>query len=252
MAATPEVALRKRQQIAKANRMMFVWIAAASVVVGFALVGGKFLVDMGLYNNDVLAEKSKTAKTLRGNEAAALELIKQVQVRNTSEALRSVMAPGETEPIRVVLDALPARGNSSAFGSSLQNRFLDKPGIEIESLVVDPIAEEMAADETGVEDASAPVADGGAAQYTVGFSFSVNVPADQIVKLQELLQELERSIRTVHMQTVKLERQGDKFLLSVTGYAYYQPAKSAELTEKTVPLRGGNKAKTPAKQEVKK
>ena len=65
--ATEGTALRKRQQIAKANRMMFLWIAGVSVVVGIALVASIFLAQKAFFNEKVLAEKSKTASTLVKN-----------------------------------------------------------------------------------------------------------------------------------------------------------------------------------------
>ena len=44
------VAIRKRTQIAMANRAMFLWVAGVSVVFGFALVGSIFLNQMLLFN----------------------------------------------------------------------------------------------------------------------------------------------------------------------------------------------------------
>ena len=40
-----QTALRKRQQIASANRTMFLWVAGASVIVGAALVVAVFMTN---------------------------------------------------------------------------------------------------------------------------------------------------------------------------------------------------------------
>lgn len=244
MPSTPEVALRKRQQIAKANRMMFVWIAIASVVVGFAAVVSVFLWEKGQFNNEVLSEKGKTAAILRENVDAAKELKEQIRVRNTSQALRDAMAPGETEPIRVVLDALPSEANSPAFASSLQDRFLNLPGLTIESLSVDPVADELGQAEGAIEDAAVGPSADGSVSGEIPFTFSVSAESANVAALQDLLQRLERSIRTIDIRNLKLEKQGDKLVLTVIGKAFYQVAISAELTEKTINPKGAEPAAT--------
>jgi len=45
-----DTALRKRTQISQANRTMFLWIAGASALVGFALVASIFLGQKLLFN----------------------------------------------------------------------------------------------------------------------------------------------------------------------------------------------------------
>lgn len=65
-----DVAARKRSQIAKASRTMFLWIAATSALVGVAAVVGLFLGQQLFYNEKVLAEKQKTASTLKQNLSA--------------------------------------------------------------------------------------------------------------------------------------------------------------------------------------
>ena len=59
--AANEVALRKRTQIAKANRTMFIWIAVASALIGTAAVVSIFFFQQLVYNEKVLAEKLNTA-----------------------------------------------------------------------------------------------------------------------------------------------------------------------------------------------
>lgn len=236
--ATQEVALRKRQQIAKANRTMFMWVAGVSVVVGFAAVAAIMLFQKAAYNEKVLGEKSHTARVLAQNIEAIEELKEKVRVLNTNQALRDSMANGEGEPLRVVLDALPSEPNSSAFGASLQERFLNESGLTVESLVVDPIGGvEAGVVGEDVEDASA-AADTSATQSSIAneisFSFTVSAASDNTQALQELLQRLERSIRTVNVTSIKLEQQGPSIQMTVTGRAYYSPVVTAELKEKKV------------------
>lgn len=228
--ATQDTALRKRQQIANANRMMFVWVAAVSALVGIAIVASLFLLQKAWFNEKVLGEKAKTASTLTQNNKVINELKDQVRVLNTNQALKDSMAPNEDQPVQVVLDALPSEANSSALGSSLQEKFLNEPGLTIESLNVDPVAGVENQGDTNVQDASTTTQ--GTNQIT--FRFSVSTDAGNASALKNLLQKLERSIRAIDITTLTVERQGARLLLSVSGHAYYEPAKTVELKDKTV------------------
>lgn len=231
--ATEGTALRKRQQIAKANRMMFLWIAGVSVVVGIAAVASLFLVQKALFNEKVLAEKSKTASTLQKNNQVVEELQNQIRVLNTDDNLKGNMVEGETQPVQVVLDALPAGANSSAFGASLQQRFLQADGIRLESLSVEPVQDIEVADygdnvQTGVVNAD------GESQYVVQFSFEVSTEANNAAALKDLLVRLERSIRPITLTNTVIEAQGDRLSLRAEGYTFYQPARTVDLKDKVV------------------
>lgn len=228
--ATKETALRKRQQIASANRMMFIWVAGVSVVVGVAIVVSLFLVQKAWFNEKVLAEKTNTASTLEHNNEVINELKDEIRVLNTNEALRSIVAPGENEPIQVVLDALPDNANSSALGSSLQEKFLNDPALIIETLSVDPVVGVESLGEANVQDFSE--SSDGTNQIT--FRFSVSTGVDNASALKSLLQRLERSIRAINVTMLNIETQGNRLILSVEGHAFYEPARSVELKNKTV------------------
>lgn len=231
--ASQEMALRKRQQIANANRMMFTWVAAISAVVGISIVGSVFLFQKATFNEEVLQLKSKTASTLRANNSIIPELEDEVRQMNTNQALIDSMAPNQTQPIRVVLDALPSDANSSAFGASLQEKFLNDPALKVESLTVDPVAGVESQSAANVENAAAVTNDDDAA-HEVTFRFSASVDSANASALKDLLQRLERSIRAIDLLTLKIETQGNRLLLIVEGRAFYEPAKTVELKEKTV------------------
>lgn len=230
--AAQDVAIRKRQQIANANRMMFTWVAVISAIVGIAIVISLFLLQKAWFNEKVLAEKSKTASTLVHNNEVIGQLKDEVRVLNTNDALKSAMAPGESEPVQVVLDALPSEANSSAFGSSLQEKFLNDPALTIESLNVDPVAGVESQSDSNVQDASTTGGSTGENQIT--FRFAVSTDVNNASVLKRLLQKLERSIRAIDITTLAVETQGTKLVLTVDGNAFYEPAKTVELKDKTV------------------
>lgn len=225
------VALRKRQQIAKANRTMFLWVAGISALVGIAIVASLFLLQKAWFNEKVLAEKGKTAATLTDNNKVINDLKDQIRVLNTNDALRSSMAPGETQPVQVVLDALPSDANSSALGSSLQEKFLNGSGLTIESLNVDPVQGVESQDSANVQDASQKASSG---SNEIAFRFAVSTGVNNASAFKELLQKLERSIRAIDITTLSVETQGARLILTVDGRAFYEPAKTVELKDKTV------------------
>ena len=122
---TKESSIRKRQQIFKANRMMFLWVAMASAVIGFALVISISLMQRIIYNQKVIGEKNKTYSTLANNNKKVSQLEDQIKTINySSDVLKKLRAKDSDDPIQVVLDALPSDSNRLALGSSLQNVLL--------------------------------------------------------------------------------------------------------------------------------
>ena len=230
--ASQDTALRKRQQITSANRMMFVWVAAISALVGVAIVVSLFLVQKAWFNEKILAEKANTASVLTKNNEVIGDLKDQVRVLNTNEALKSAMAPGEDQPVQAILDALPFVANSSALGSSLQEKFLNDGTLRIESLNIDPVAGVESETDESVQDASRPAPNDGVSQIT--FRFSVSTDVGNASALKNLLQRLERSIRAIDITSLTIETQGPRIVLAVDGRAFYEPAKTVDLKDKTV------------------
>jgi hypothetical protein len=224
-----DVAIRKRSQIAKANRTMFLWIAAASAIIGCAIVVSIFLAQKLIFNERVLAEKDKTISILAANNAIIPDLETQVRVLDTNAALETVKANSEDQAIQVILDALPSDANSLALGASLQNILLAGiPGLTIESLQVTPVSgiESFSGDTTSVN-ASAT----GTSDNQISFQFAVT--GDQAA-LRQVLTNLERSIRAIDITSLRIESQGSKQLLTVQARAFYEPAKTVQLVDKVI------------------
>lgn len=229
--AIKDAAMRKRTQIAKANRTMFVWVAIISVVVGFALVGSIFLTQKLFFNEKVLAEKDKTIATLKAdnNNVSALEA--QVRVLDTNQALIDAKAKPTDQAIQVILDALPSDANSLALGASLQNKLLSGiDGLTLVSLQVDPVVGiETSSTDPTVQSASVAPTTGDQNQIT--FRFSVK---GTDASLKEALTRMERSIRAIDILSLKIESQGSARLMTVEARAFYEPARTVELKDKVV------------------
>ena len=215
--ATPQAGMKKRQVIANSNRAMFIWIAIASAIVGVCAVVGYFMVQQIMFRGRVAAKAESTATTLRKNNVAAKSLIENVRVRGTDGALNSIKARPDDRALQVVLDALPADINTLALGSSLQEKIIGEAvGVKIESLVLEGVS----------ADAATSSVDG---LGTIPFILTAS--SSDANALKDMLLRMERSIRTLDIDTLALEKTDTNYTLSLTAHAYYQPGKTVQLND---------------------
>jgi hypothetical protein len=226
--APKDAALRKRTQIAKANRTMFIWIAGASVIVGFAIVVAIFLGQKLLFNEKVLAAKNATVATLDKDNKVIPDLEDQVRVLNTNEALASVKAQSDDQAVQVILDALPSEANSSAFGASLQNKLLSGiPNLTIDSLQVTPVqGVESLNDNSGVSSSTVTGPDNSIQFHAVLIGNTAS--------FRTALTNLERSIRIIDVTAVHITSAGSVQNMTIDGAGFYEPAVDIQLTNKVV------------------
>lgn len=214
MATRKQSAVGKRQGINDSNKTMFLWVAGASVVVGFALVFAWFLWQQIAFKTTVINAKNDTISQLEKNNDAVEILRDDIRVLRTNEALEQSKASPDQNPVQVILDALPADANELALGASLQKRFIDPvDGITLESLRVEPISDSSTDN---------------------SIDFSINVKAGSANPLRELLERFERSIRVIDIETMVLERSGSGYTLSLNAKAYYEPALEITLDDKEI------------------
>lgn len=224
--AKDDITLRKRQQIAKANRTMFLWVAGASVVVGMAAVVSIFLFQKLVFNQEVIGMKQSTANTLTANAKAFPELQNNIRALDSNQALLDSRASEDDTALQVILDALPSTANGTALGSSLQNVLLKYDGVKLESLTVQDGADASATAETSVASTGT----------TIPFTFVVSTESADTKKLLELLERIERSIRAIDIQNLSMEMGDKNITMTVQAVASYEPAKTIELkTEQKKP-----------------
>lgn len=222
-----DVAIRKRNQITKANRTMFIWIAIASALVGAAVVVGIFLSQQLFYNEQVLLKKQQTIDTLKQNNAVVEDLKSEIRILDTNADLATVKANPSDQTLQVILDALPSEPNQHALGSSLQNKLLTGvPGLQpIQQLQVDSV--DGGTEQAGVVEGEDVVPN------SINFRFTVLGTQDA---LKQVLENLERSIRTIEVVSVRIENQADGSLaMTVSARAFYEPTVNLQLKEQVVP-----------------
>lgn len=214
------VAIRKRAQIASANKTMFIWVAGVSVLLGFTIVAVIFLSQMLFFKERVLAEKDKTVSNLKSNIKVVVDLEKNVKKLDANSALISSKANSDDQAIQVVLDALPSEANSSALGASLENKLLTNISITTLDFKDIPISADV---NTSAISSS----------NQIDFTFTVVGTIDD---LKRILLNLEASIRTIDVISIRIEGQRnlESQQMTVVGRAYYEPAVKIELKEKVV------------------
>ncbi len=218
------VALRKRQLIQDSARKMFIWVAGASVLIGFALVISWFLVKQITYQEKVLAAKADTVKTLKTNNEVAPKLVSNIRVLETNEALTSVKSDQNENAVQVVLDALPSENNPFALGASMQRVLIGgASGVTLESFSLNQAS--------GGSKIKSPNP-----QAKI-ISFSAVVSSTNPSAIKDILKRLEASIRTIDIESLKLEQSAARMTATIQGRAYYVPAKTIQLTDKVVPVK---------------
>ncbi|MFZ2544513.1 MAG: hypothetical protein WAW80_00885 [Candidatus Saccharimonadales bacterium] len=219
--------IRKRNQIQQANRVMFIWIAAVSVVVGISIVLIGFLAQKILFGEKVINEKNKTVSILEKNLSVVGGLRDNIRVLNTNEVLKSVRLSDTVLPIQSVLDALPAESNSTSLASSLQTKLLAGiPGVVLETINV------VSAEGSGEVNSSTVLNNTG--DNKIGFTFSVSTNSANYNAQIKVLERLEKSIRPFNITDLSIESQGNKVVMTATGFSYFEPAKTVKLMDKVV------------------
>ncbi len=216
--------LRKRQQIDKTSKNIFLWVAGASVVVTTCVVVMQFLLSTAAFNSDIIGRKSRTNSTLESNIKTAGELKKNVDelVANSDLAkVKITSASGVNSNLQVVLDALPTAGDSATFANSLSKAIFPKSQVSIEALTA------------GVQGGVAPEVATVAAGTPQMLPFSANIRGsyDQI---RAALVDIERVIRPIKVTKITIQGSDNNLNALIEGVTYYLPASSIALGSESV------------------
>jgi hypothetical protein len=219
----PGGGLKKRQQIEKAARSMFIWVAVASIAVSVCVVTAQFLFQKWAYNNRVLDTKSRAAETLKSNISNAKQLRDSVGALVSNSALASVKTSADDPNTKSILDALPSRFDATAWATSLQQTVLSRSGVTVESIHVPGDQDDPSGDVKASASATTP--------QEMKFDIAVSGSYD---KIRNMLLDLERTIRPVKVTSVTLRGDDAAMSATVSGITYYQSSKSATIKQEVV------------------
>ncbi len=220
---TPSLMLKKRQQIINSSRVMFLWVAGASVIVSFAIVVGIFLWKQGAFNEKLLSEKGQSVSVLKQDIEAAKELNKNINNLRSDASLSNLRVAGSTNNLDVILDAMPYEGDVVSLGSSLETTLLNQ--ISVDSLSVSQ-------DGTSNSEADATTSSSVTNAQTIPFSFKVLGSEDE---LKQLFKRLNQSIRPIKITNLSVASASEgRIEVDVQAITYYQDKKTFELTNKAI------------------
>lgn len=200
--AKKEFSIRKKQIISKSHRAMFAAVAIAAVFTGMCLVGSWFLTKRLIFNQGVISEQNKALNNIAKNIASLKNIDSQVQVLKTNELLLNKKSYPEETALQVILDALPDRANTPAFGESLRRVILNVDGAEIERMSITKTDDEVGDEFSGsssvayneeYDDVSEP-----AIYFQAYISGTANV-------LNQVLQNIEYSIRPIIVDKLEIQ-----------------------------------------------
>lgn len=213
--------MKKRQLISAANRTVFAWIIAASIVIGICGVVVQFLARQFIFNSKVYAAVSATNKTLEAN-IAAYDGLKADVTKLVADTNLAALRKGENStPLQVIIDALPTEESRSALATSMQSEVVGPSGVTINTFTV--------SGDNGGGSGAKSSASGSVGSFD--FNFSVTGTYDQV---KQMFKNIERSIRPITVQAFQVRGTDKQLQIVVTATTYFQPPKQVMLKEKQV------------------
>lgn len=222
--------LTKRQQIAKANTMIFVWVAAASVVVMMCGVASVFLVRQAVFNQKIITAKSKTNATIVQNVENAKQLKKNVDALVADTNLESARANPSDSNLRVVFDALPTTGDETTLSNSLYTQVFTRSGVTTEGISVGAAAATVAAVATPAAGSSSS-SDAAPTPQSVGFQAGVSGSTESIIRM---LTNMEKTIRPMNISQLTIGANAGQLKVDLIGETFYMAPDSVSLGKTVV------------------
>lgn len=221
----PITGIKKRQQIQQANKMVFIWVAAAAVAVTVCLVLSQFLVRQFIFNQKIFSAKDRANQTLVQNMDTFKDLKLEVNKLVSSKSLTDLRVAETDTALQVIIDALPTNDDRAALATSLQQIVLARSGVSIESIDVtnevgSATSEEAVQDETTMSQVG-----------EILFSVTLVGNYDQV---KQAVSDMERSIRPLSVDRIQIEGSGAQLRATISAKTYFLPAKTLELGKENI------------------
>jgi Tfp pilus assembly protein PilO len=218
--------VKKRQQIKQANKLVFIWVAAAGVFVAIAIVLSQMMIKQLMFNLEVIGLQTSTNNTLVQNAETYAPLRTEVSKLIANKELNELrIDKSETgdNSLQVVIDAMPTVDDRLSLAASLQQTILNKSGVRIEQL---SFPEEVAlVDATAVQ--VAPTQEG---IGEIPFTFKILGSYEQIKKT---LEDIQLSIRPISITNIQLAGASSEMTAEVTAKTFYAVPPTTALKKET-------------------
>jgi len=205
----------KHLEINKANTMIVVACAVATVIVVFAAVASISLGKDMSYKNKVINLRNKANKQLLSNITAANSLDQSYQAFESSS--ESVIGTSD-DNAKIVLDALPSKYDFPAFITSLE-WMITNSGSTISGI-------------TGTDN-EATAAQNSIDPQPVVIPFQIST-SGTYTNAQSLISELQRSIRPIQITSLTFSGSDTNLTTTISAQTYYQPEKQLGIQQSVV------------------
>lgn len=218
----------KHLAISKANTQVVIIAGVAGFITVLCLVVAQAFISQNAYLSKVTERKEAANQQLQTNLAAVNELTKayddfQAKPVNVIGGQATGTGRNDGPNSKIVLDALPSSYDFPALTSSIEKILTDR------NLTIDSITgtdEEIIQKEV----ASSPTPE------AVPMAFSFLISGANYTKIQEVVGDLNRSIRPIHVDSLTISGGGDEMELEVAAHTYFQPPKNLSIkTEQVQP-----------------
>jgi Tfp pilus assembly protein PilO len=221
-----QAVLTKRIAINKANAQMVGSVGVAAFVTVFCLVAVHALWGQNAYLSRVNSAKDKANKQLQANVTAASNLASSYKTfvgSNTNAIGGSATGTDQNDGdnAKIVLDALPSSYDFPALTASIE-QILTSNNLKVATI-------------TGTDDEVAQAATTGSGDpQPVPMPFSFDVTDASYSQIQNLIQQLQSSIRPIQIDTITLSGSANNMKLTLNAHTYYQPGKTLNITKESV------------------
>ena len=229
----PLTGVKKRQEIDKARKQLFAWVAIASAAVVVCITVGINIFHQIQYQTKVNGELGKTEKTMKDNVTNSKKVIRSVDKLRTNEALASVNKPDGSNVFQVVLDGMPTSNDAVALSSSIQSKILEpSTGVTIESINVESTGAGDTGEATGGSASSSPSSNGSfPTAQPISFTVTMTGSFEQI---NNALKSIEKTIRPIDINSMSIQGTDSKLEVTLSCTTYYTEPVKFKLGEKTV------------------
>ena len=205
---------------------MVATVAIAAFVTIFCLVAAQAIWSQNGYQSRVTAADEKAHQQLEKNIQAFGSLVTSYQAFNSTGnnvigGLTSGTGDNDGDNSKIILDALPKTYDFPALTSSVE-KILTARGLTISSI-------------TGTDDQLSQESNTTSPDpQPVSMPFSFSITNANYASVQQLITDLQNSIRPIQVDSLTLSGGTSNMTLTVNAHTYYQPAKSLGITKEVV------------------
>ena len=146
------------------------------------------------------------------------------------------MKSDDSTVFQVVIDALPTEADAVDFGASLQNEILSRSGVVIDSLSVDGPSTSTGSTSGSSTSTSTTNTTASAIAFPTAQPISFNISVvGSYDNIQETLENIQRTIRPITIDSIRLEGTDDSLTADVRATTYYSPSVNYTTGTKEVP-----------------